>query len=193
MKTIRFFAIALLFGFPFLAKAQDAQTDKTKDSGFTETVIWPETAYFSRYNESESGDEKQLASSSANTAVGEIAVNSKMSNGAMTVNIPIETVPGLADMTPDIALVYNNMADNGVAGFGWNIGGLYPVTYHNRSIYYNDRVEPAIPGFSSDLCWTGRRLLVWDSAKTTYRLESSEKTVTARKNGQDELIVSDQQ
>ncbi|GHT72201.1 hypothetical protein AGMMS50262_00160 [Bacteroidia bacterium] len=162
MKTKYFIVTALLFSLSFRLQAQDISTEKLKENNITETTVWPETAYFQHQDNRLSGNEKftadnpSQASTSITSAVGEITLNTSMANGAMTANVPIEVVPGIAGMTPEMALVYNNLSGNGVAGAGWNISGLYPVTYRNQSVYYNNRVNPAEPGFSADLVWEGR-------------------------------------
>ena len=56
--------------------------------------------------------------------------------GALTYSIPIATAAG-CKFVPQISLVYNSQAGNGVAGFGWEIAGLSAVSIRNKNIYYD--------------------------------------------------------
>jgi hypothetical protein len=49
-------------------------------------------------------------------------------SGAATYSIPIQVPPGIGGLEPKISLEYNSQASNGVAGVGWNIGGLSAIT-----------------------------------------------------------------
>ena len=158
----------------------------TVKSGFTESTIAPETSYFNAFSDSSNEEKAQSAlRASATTEVGEIAMSTEVSpNGSMTVNVPIELSMGAGDLTPSIALTYNSLSGIGVAGSGWHINGLFPISYRNKSIHYDGKVSPES---STDLCWGGRRLIYVPSSgnsllypkSVSYKLEGSEATITA--------------
>jgi hypothetical protein len=71
-----------------------------------------------------------LASAQAQTIVpGKLAGQFNVSpSGAATYSIPIQVPPGIGGLEPKISLEYNSQAGSGVAGVGWNIGGLSAIT-----------------------------------------------------------------
>jgi len=94
-------------------------------------------------------------SRSVNTSysVGQIPYEEGLSpSGARTYIVPIATAADLAQ-TPSISLQYNSQAENGVAGYGWSIGGLSSITQTNKNIYYHgtsDAASYSDPVFSLD-------------------------------------------
>ncbi|HRK57459.1 MAG TPA: FG-GAP-like repeat-containing protein, partial [Burkholderiaceae bacterium] len=68
------------------------------------------------------------ASAQASTVPGALSGELGVSpNGAATYQLPIQAPPGIAGMTPKIALVYNSQAGNGLLGKGWSIQGLSSI------------------------------------------------------------------
>jgi len=60
--------------------------------------------------------------------VGEIPVSHQvLPNGSTSYTVPIECAPGRAGVQPSITLSYNSLGGNGVAGYGWSIGGLSAI------------------------------------------------------------------
>lgn len=72
--------------------------------------------------------------------------------GARTYSIPIATAPGYG-LTPQISLQYNSQGSNGIAGYGWSIGGLSSVTVSGKSPYYDGSWAAPDPS-SSDAIWS---------------------------------------
>ena len=84
------------------------------------------------------------SSISINTSlsVGEIPMTSSVTQtGAVVYTVPIEVYPGMNGMQPNLALVYNSQAGNGIMGMGWNIGGISSIKRGNKSIYYDGTTE----------------------------------------------------
>ncbi|MCF0172768.1 MAG: hypothetical protein HUJ91_03440, partial [Bacteroidales bacterium] len=63
-------------------------------------------------------------------------------SGARIYTIPVITAAGLPQV-PSISLRYNSQAGNGVAGYGWTIGGVSVITQTNKNIYYHGTSDAA--------------------------------------------------
>lgn len=74
-----------------------------------------------------------------NAGVGTIAGDLAITNtGAAMYNIPIEISPGISGMTPELALVYNSMAGDGVVGPGWSVSGIPVISNVRPTKYYTE-------------------------------------------------------
>ena len=64
-------------------------------------------------------------------------------DGSFSQKIPIVIPPGTNGMQPNLSLVYNSNAGNGIMGIGWNLVGLpyitrdtrFPVEYQGKDQY----------------------------------------------------------
>jgi hypothetical protein len=111
-------------------------------------------------------------------------------SGAATYSIPIEVPDGINGMKPKVSLDYNSMAGNGIAGWGWNIGGSM-ISRVRKNLYYD--------GESGGFDWTKDSPLVLDGqrliriSESEYRTESESFTkITAtsiKPWGPEEFIV----
>jgi len=63
-------------------------------------------------------------------------------SGGATYTIPIAIPKGTNGMEPNISLVYNSQAGNGVAGFGWSISGLSVISRAGKDIYHDGIAKP---------------------------------------------------
>ena len=70
---------------------------------------------------------------------GELQVNDI---GAAVYSIPVMMPKGIGDMTPKIAVTYNNQVGNGLLGWGWNLSGLSSITRVGRTIYHDGKATP---------------------------------------------------
>lgn len=107
---------------------------------------------------------------------GEINVNP---SGGATYTIPISCPPGINGMQPNISLVYNSQSGNGIAGWGWNFGGLSMISRVPKNYYYDGEKSGIIWDKNSPLALDGQRLvvngpLVSSSDTIEYRTENDE-------------------
>ena len=68
------------------------------------------------------------------TADGTFNVNAL---GAGTYTIPLEVPPGVGGFQPNLSINYNSMGGIGIAGYGWNIGGLSAITRSPQTFYHD--------------------------------------------------------
>lgn len=69
--------------------------------------------------------------------IGEIPIKSNISNGTVSYSVPIENYPNSKGINPEISLTYNSMSGPGVAGYGWNIGGISNISITHSNYYYD--------------------------------------------------------
>ena len=120
-----------------------------------------------------------------NLAVGTVAGGASVgSNGAVTYSIPVFVSPGTAGLQPNIALVYNSMAGNGIAGQGWNISGLSSISRVASTIYHDGVVDPADMDANDRFVLDGNRLIgisgTYGAGGAEYRneMESFQKIIS---------------
>ncbi|WP_170106894.1 FG-GAP-like repeat-containing protein [Agitococcus lubricus] len=95
--------------------------------------------------------------------------------GAATYSIPLSLPAGVNGATPKLSLEYNSQAGMGIAGMGWNIGGLSAITRCPQSKAV-DGVQKALT-FSPDdrFCMDGQRLILtsgtYGAAGSTYQTQ----------------------
>ncbi len=102
---------------------------------------------------------------------------SNNSMGAAIYTIPIECPVGVGGLQPSIALVYNSLGGNGIAGWGWDIVGTSTILRAGQTTYYDSK--------ESDITWTGedpytldgQRLFKDPDSVNVYRLENDPGTL----------------
>lgn len=118
-------------------------------------------------------------------AVGQIPYQEDVTPyGGRVYNVPIMITP-LAKFTPQISLQYNSQAGNGLAGYGWNIGGLSSITITNKNLYYHGNTAPAnINDTDAVYSLDGMPLVKNDdtSLSTEYPLETAKGHVIVKKH-----------
>ncbi|MBQ7750288.1 MAG: hypothetical protein IJR77_03585, partial [Bacteroidales bacterium] len=81
-------------------------------------------------------------------AVGEIPYEVGVSpSGGRTISVPIMTAP-CRGTVPGVSICYSSQGGDGVAGFGWDIGGLSSITLAPKTMYYDGTVgepDPSLP------------------------------------------------
>ena len=113
----------------------------------------------------------------AGTVDGSISTSS---TGSAIYNIPIEVPKGLNDLEPQISLSYESNAGNGIAGWGWNIGGISSITRVPRNYYYDGTARGVIYERNDAYALDGKRLFLISGTEGTsgaiYKFESDDFT-----------------
>ena len=81
-------------------------------------------------------------------------------SGAATYQVPIAVPPGIRDIAPAISLNYNSQSGNGIAGWGWNIGGLSTITRIPSTLFHDGVVDPVDFDATDRYALDGQRLLL---------------------------------
>ena len=113
--------------------------------------------------------------------VGEIPIHSSVTpSGSLTYTVPIEMLPGKQGFQPQISLVYNSMAGNGVMGTGWSIGGLSSISRTNRSTYYDDKSQGVDMSKNDAFILDGMRLIKISETATQINYETEQGLIKAK-------------
>lgn len=117
------------------------------------------------------------ASAKVGAITGDFSVNEA---GAATYDVPVTVAPGVAGVTPQIALSYSSQAGNGLMGQGWDISGLSAISRCRQTRAVDGISKPIAWNTDDRFCLDGQRLIV-DSASSyhangsTYRTEIDSK------------------
>lgn len=113
---------------------------------------------------------------SLGAVVGSLSGNFDVTQtGGATYNIPIACSPGINGVQPNISLVYNSQGAAGIAGWGWNIGGLSMISRMPKNHYFDGEASGIIWDKTSPLALDGQRLLhvkTWGNDSIEYCTES---------------------
>ncbi|MDP2887416.1 MAG: SpvB/TcaC N-terminal domain-containing protein, partial [Bacteroidota bacterium] len=97
--------------------------------------------------------------------------------GGASYTIPIDVLPGVNGLAPSLSLVYSSNGGSGVAGYGWQIGGISSIGRCGKTIY-NDGVATGVDLTTNDrFALDGQRLVLSPSSGTyggnlaTYQTE----------------------
>jgi hypothetical protein len=99
--------------------------------------------------------------------------------GSAQYNVPIWTPPGIGQIQPQLALVYDTNSGPGIMGPGWNLAGLSAIS-RCKLTYAQDGVSAAVTLTAADrFCLDGNRLRLTSSEtlstygapSTTYQTE----------------------
>jgi hypothetical protein len=79
--------------------------------------------------------------------------------GAAVYSIPLELLPGVNGLAPDISINYSSNAGPGPAGYGWNIGGISTIR-RGPQTFFSDGVSRGVELDNNDrLYLDGQRLV----------------------------------
>ncbi len=87
---------------------------------------------------------------------GELNVNEL---GAAVYSMPIYLPAGIGDMTPEIAITYNNQSGNGLLGWGWDLTGLSAIERTGQTMYH-DGNRSAVNFVDDRFLMDGKRLML---------------------------------
>ena len=79
--------------------------------------------------------------------------------GGAVYSIPIQMPHGLGSMTPNIAVTYNNQAENGLLGWGWDLSGLSSIARVGQTLYHDDN-KTAVNFVDDRYVLDGKRLML---------------------------------
>ncbi|MEP6652282.1 MAG: RHS repeat-associated core domain-containing protein [Myxococcales bacterium] len=107
------------------------------------------------------------------------------SSGAATYTLPISLPPGIAGMAPNLALAYNSQSGDGIAGQGWELGGLSMISRCPRTRQQEGSARPVMldsldnptansDGLSDAVCLDGHKLLETSPGSGHYVSESED-------------------
>ncbi|WP_162129631.1 RHS repeat-associated core domain-containing protein [Chryseobacterium populi] len=108
-----------------IAQKQTSITLQYDTSGYAEN-----NNSSSRSSSSSSTQKTNPADVLVPTVNGEMNVND---GGTLSYTIPVETVKGINDHHPNIALAYNSQSGNGQAGWGWNVVGISMINQGGKN------------------------------------------------------------
>ncbi|MFL0810481.1 MAG: FG-GAP-like repeat-containing protein [Agarilytica sp.] len=98
--------------------------------------------------------------------------------GSASYSVPIEVPPGIRGMQPNVSLVYNSNANNGIAGWGWNISGLSRIHRCNANLIKDNNIAGVLDNDDAyKLCIDGQRLVETSSGEYRTERESYRKIV----------------
>ncbi|MDM3872676.1 FG-GAP-like repeat-containing protein, partial [Porticoccus sp. W117] len=113
-----------------------------------------------------------LETDSVGTTAGSFRVDE---SGSATYSIPIATAEGTAGVAPQLSLNYNSGGGNGVAGLGWNIGGLSGISRSRQTLQQDGVAKPISWGANDRFALDGQRLIlvsgIYGDPDSEYRTE----------------------
>lgn len=62
------------------------------------------------------------------------------SSGSATYTIPIQVVPGTANIQPNLAIFYNSQSNAGILGMRWHLSGLSSINRVPQNAYLDNNI-----------------------------------------------------
>ncbi|HXU02668.1 MAG TPA: FG-GAP-like repeat-containing protein, partial [Polyangia bacterium] len=153
-----------------------AGTDPYDDVPTTEPNVQPEPGFGTEYH---------------GTIPAQLSIGP---SGAATYTVPIDVPHGIGGVVPNLSLTYNSQGGNGLAGQGWDLGGLSMIhrcpktrvqdgsarTVSMESLLDGD---DGIPGDGDGVCLDGKRLFESTTEPGKYQSEVKDYTTITRVQG----------
>lgn len=99
----------------------------------------------------------QLLTGDAN--VGSIPLNTAVSGGAATWDLPIEVPPGIQGVQPSLSVTYSSRAGNGIAGMGTSLSGASSIHRCPATLATDGHPRAVDFSLGDRLCLDGQRLI----------------------------------
>lgn len=104
---------------------------------------------------------------------GELSVSG---SGTVSYKVPIALPPGIKDVAPQLALVYNGSSVQGMAGMGWNLIGVSSISRISSRLDLDNTIDVVDFDNLDRFALDGQRLIeksgVYGIAGTTYQTEN---------------------
>jgi YD repeat-containing protein len=92
--------------------------------------------------------------------VGTVAGMPDAAGGSASYTIPIATPPGTNGVVPSVSVTYSSLSGSGgIAGMGWNIGGLSAISRTGANFYFDGNVKPVDLSSNDRFLLDGSRLI----------------------------------
>jgi len=133
-----------------------------------------------------------------NGVVGNLeGVHSISPSGAMVYTLPIITPEGAGGLKPNLSIVYNSQAGNGLLGIGWNLVGLSSIQRVGRNLFSDGEIAQIEFSVDDRFVIDGQRLIAingtYGANGTIYATEtetySKITSYGATTNGPEKFIV----
>ncbi|MEL6987857.1 MAG: SpvB/TcaC N-terminal domain-containing protein, partial [Bacteroidota bacterium] len=98
-----------------------------------------------------------IGAQDAGTTQGDFKVSQ---SGAATYTVPIGIPPGVGGTAPGISLQYSSQGGNGLAGWGWNIGGHSSIIRVGASKWYDGFIDQVDFDDKDKFAMDGQRLIL---------------------------------
>ncbi|MCD7929990.1 MAG: FG-GAP-like repeat-containing protein [Tannerellaceae bacterium] len=111
--------------------------------------------------------------------VGQIPYETDIINGALTYTVPIQVVQAGKGLQPRMAITYNSLSGNGIAGFGWNLSGTSSIAVTAGNFYFDgENAQPEKIENNSILMLDGMRLIKTSETTTQIVYETEIGNIT---------------
>ena len=109
----------------------------------------------------------------ADDTVGAVTGNFTVSpSGSSSYSVPIDVPPGVNNLQPELALVYNSHSGNGELGIGWGLSGKSSIDRCGTTLEQDGFIDGVDYDSNDKFCLDGQRLVLISGSSTEYRTES---------------------
>ena len=173
---MRKITILLFLLFSFVSFSQQ-NTTMHKASNVTTTLYGDENSSSENTDKSSTIDIEAKGESVNGSIVADLSVSG---SGGVNYTVPINVVPGLNGVQPDIALTFDSQSGNGLAGWGWNISGVSVITRIPTTKFHDNFIDPVDFDLNDRFALNGQRLMVktgnYGTNESVYETENYSNT-----------------